>query len=342
MKRIIALWMACVLLLGTVACTKNPPVETTQSVTQPTTSVVTLPKMVTVTLDANGGNCEMKEILLSETSRYGQLPEATREGYVFLGWFSAKEAGAAVTQDTPLLTGENHTLYAQWKLRTEFTVTFDPNGGRISPYAQTMSVSVDQAYGILPEPIREGYRFLGWYTQPEEGDLVSQDTVLTEGKDHTLYAHWEYDAESYWTHLLRSRVQSIPQCRRVVVYLEKTSNYKTYLNSALLTGAGAINPAEGRSSETVTDDWIMAQNPYVVVKLTTDIYMGIANKLSMEKRIGEDWEIYVFPVSAVNGIEKVQMYYQLQLAKILYPEYFADIDLKAVAAELGLTPKIHY
>jgi uncharacterized repeat protein (TIGR02543 family) len=247
-----------------------------------------------------------------------------------------------VGQDTLLVTGENHTLYAQWKLQTEFTVTFDPNGGRVSPYMQIMSVTVEQAYGTMPEPIREGYRFLGWYTQPEEGELITADTVLTEGKDHVLYAHWEYDAESYWTYVLRNRVQNIPQCRRVVVYLEKTSNYKTYLNSTLLAGAGAINPAEVLKSETVTDEWIMAQNPYVVIKLTTDIYMGIANKLSMEKRIGEDWEIYVFPVSAVNGIEKVQMYYQLQLAKILYPEYFADIDLNAVAKELGLRPKIHY
>jgi uncharacterized repeat protein (TIGR02543 family) len=295
-----------------------------------------------VTLDANGGSCQIRELLLAEDGCYGNLPEAVMEGYVFLGWFTAKEAGTAVGQDTLLVTGENHTLYAQWKLQTEFTVTFDPNGGRVSPYMQIMSVTVEQAYGTMPEPIREGYRFLGWYTQPEEGELITADTVLTEGKDHVLYAHWEYDAESYWTYVLRNRVQNIPQCRRVVVYLEKTSNYKTYLNSTLLAGAGAINPAEVLKSETVTDEWIMAQNPYVVIKLTTDIYMGIANKLSMEKRIGEDWEIYVFPISAINGIAKVQMYYQLQLAKILYPEYFADIDLNAVAKELGLRPKIHY
>ena len=62
MKRIIALFLACLLLFGTVACAKNPPVETTQSVTQPTTSVVTLPKMVTVTLDANGGSCQIRNL----------------------------------------------------------------------------------------------------------------------------------------------------------------------------------------------------------------------------------------------------------------------------------------
>ena len=341
MKRIIALIMACVLLFTTAACTKQPPAGGSQT-GEPGASTSDRPqKTVKVTLDANGGDCEAKEVSLPEGGSYGDLPEATKEGYVFQGWFTALEGGAIVGRDTPLVSGEDHTLYAQWKLRTEFTATLDPNGGRISPYSACVTVTVDEPYGVLPEPIREGYLFLGWYTEPEAGEQVTESTVLTQSGDLTLYAHWEYDAEAYWTYVLHSRVQTIPQCRRVVVYLEKTAAFKTYPVSSMLEDAGAINAAEGLANEKVSDSWILAQNPYLVVKLTSDIYMGAANKLAMQKRLG-DLEIYIFPVSAVSGSEKVQVYYRLQLAKILYPEYFADVDLNAVAAELELRPRIYY
>ena len=43
----------------------------------------------------------------------------------------------------------------------------------------------------LPTPTRENYTFLGWYTDPIEGDKISGDTVVT--KDTTYYAHWQYN-----------------------------------------------------------------------------------------------------------------------------------------------------
>lgn len=42
--------------------------------------------------------------------------------------------------------------------------------------------------GYLPTPIWNGYTFLGWYTAPQGGELVSVDTVFYE--DAVLYAHW--------------------------------------------------------------------------------------------------------------------------------------------------------
>ena len=45
--------------------------------------------------------------------------------------------------------------------------------------------------GALPTPTRENYTFLGWYTDPIEGDKISGDTVVTKGT--TYYAHWQYN-----------------------------------------------------------------------------------------------------------------------------------------------------
>lgn len=340
MKRIIAICLTFVLLFGCVACTGKTP--TTQPATQkPTTQAKEPTKVVVVKLDANGGTCELTEMTLLPTDRYGDLPQPQREGYVFQGWYTAPEAGEAIGAETQLVSENDHTLYAHWQLQTEFTVTLDPNGGRLSDYNRQVTVTVGENYGTLPQPLREGFTFLGWFTAPDAGEQILDTTQFLDARDLVLYAHWEYDALAYWTYVLHSRVQTIPQCRRVVVYLEKTSNYKTFLDSAFLSDAGAINPAERLENEVVTDAWIRSANPYIIIKLTADIYMGLVNKTAMQRRFS-DLEIYIFPVTAVNGIEEAQLYYRLQLAKILYPEYFADVDLEAVAEELQINPRIYY
>ena len=43
---------------------------------------------------------------------------------------------------------------------TEYTVTFDPNGGTVS--TPTKQVTINQKYGSLPTPTRSGYTFKGW------------------------------------------------------------------------------------------------------------------------------------------------------------------------------------
>ena len=69
-------------------------------------------------------------------------------------------------------------------------VTFDANGGTVSPSSKTYSVGMIEAlYGTLPTPQRSGYQFTGWYTDRTGGTLVSSTTTVRR-EDHTLYAHW--------------------------------------------------------------------------------------------------------------------------------------------------------
>lgn len=74
-------------------------------------------------------------------------------------------------------------------IRGCFTVTFDPNGGSVSTTSK--DVEFGAKYGTLPTPTRATYDFMGWYTDPEGGTLVTADTVSTVIYDQTLYAHWE-------------------------------------------------------------------------------------------------------------------------------------------------------
>lgn len=360
MKRLFAIFLAALLLLGMAACGEGEettipttstqgtqPTQPTQTVppttqTQPTEPTATTgPVLISVSFDPCGGHMDTVTMGLPVGDSYEWLPEPVRENYVFLGWFTEPEGGWKVEVGMEAVSWEDHTLYAHWEVKTVFTVKLDANGGRISPYNDHVLRKNGETYGELPEPIREGYTFLGWYTQPEKGTKVKTSTKFSAGADETLYAHWEYDALAYWRHVLDSTVQQIPQCRRVVVYLERNAGYKTYIDCPFLTDAGAINPAEGLEHYKVTDEWITSVNPYIIVKLTTDTDMSLVSKTGMLRRF-PDAEIYVFSTNAVSGKDPYQLYCRLYLAKLLYPEYFEDVDLDVVKKELKVKATVYY
>lgn len=71
-----------------------------------------------------------------------------------------------------------------------YLVTFDPNGGRVSP--ASTAVTIGKKYGTLPTPTRTGYDFDGWYTEKIGGEdkKVTETTTVGTNPPTTLYAHW--------------------------------------------------------------------------------------------------------------------------------------------------------
>ena len=78
---------------------------------------------VDVTLDACGGVLAEDEVTVIFGDAYGELPEPTREGYIFDGWFTAEAGGELVEKNTEVGTKMAHTLYAHWTLVKVFSVT---------------------------------------------------------------------------------------------------------------------------------------------------------------------------------------------------------------------------
>ena len=66
-------------------------------------------------------------------------------------------------------------------------VIFDGNGGTS---ANTICFYED-AVGPLWTPTRDGYNFLGWFTERSGGTQVTATTKMTTAANHTLYAHWK-------------------------------------------------------------------------------------------------------------------------------------------------------
>ena len=55
------------------------------------------------------------------------------------------------------------------KYKDNFILTFDANGGTVSP--ASISAKYDSTIGPLPTPTRTGYTFTGWYTASNGGTV---------------------------------------------------------------------------------------------------------------------------------------------------------------------------
>jgi len=156
------------------------------------------PTIATVTYNANGGSVSPTSASVMVGSAYGTLPIPTRTGYTFTGWFTAQTGGTQVTSSTTVTQTADHTLYARWTEESESptiaTVTYNANGGSVSP--TSASVTVGSTYGTLPTPTRTGYTFMGWFTTSTGGTQVTASTAVTQTTDHTLYARWTQVADA--------------------------------------------------------------------------------------------------------------------------------------------------
>lgn len=68
----------------------------------------------TVTFDANGGYVSMPSMKQPNGFCYS-LPIPTRDGYIFVGWFTKKEGGTQITVSTTVNLKGDQTLYAHWE-----------------------------------------------------------------------------------------------------------------------------------------------------------------------------------------------------------------------------------
>ena len=143
-------------------------------------------EIYTVSFDSNGG----LENYSSQTTDYETLlsepiPQPSIAGGQFLGWFTSPEGGVRWDFASSYVSADM-TLYAQYRFGN-CTISFDLQGGNgTAPLPQTVS------YGSLikePQvPIKDGYAFGGWYTEPLGG--VRWDFTIGVSSDMILYAQW--------------------------------------------------------------------------------------------------------------------------------------------------------
>ena len=140
------------------------------------------PKKFTVTLDANGGSVSPTTKVVTYDSTYAELPDPSRDGYDFVGWYMGS---TKVEKTATVKILENKTFTAHWQAK-KYTITFNANGGSVSPTSK--EVTYDQTYGELPTPSRKGHTFKGWYLGNTKIESSNTVKILSNS---TLTASWE-------------------------------------------------------------------------------------------------------------------------------------------------------
>ena len=110
------------------------------------------------------------------------IPNATKEGYTFIGW----NDGKATKKDYVINknTYDNINLEAIFE-PNKYTIYLDYNGG--TGDKELIEVIYDEFYN-LPAPTKDGYKFIGWYDE----NILVEDDIFKITNDLYLQARYEY------------------------------------------------------------------------------------------------------------------------------------------------------
>ena len=152
------------------------------------------PITYTITYVLNGGtNASGNPADYTVETETITLAAASRDGYVFEGWYSDEELTTKVTAITKGTTG-NIKLYAKWTELTEgtYVITYVLDGGTNAAANPATYKETDETI-VLEAATKDGYTFEGWYSDAE---FTSKVTEIQKGStgNKTLYAKWKKNA----------------------------------------------------------------------------------------------------------------------------------------------------
>lgn len=325
----------------TVTRRTNIPVNRTNRTGTSTSTTTTT--YVTVKFDANGGSVSSVSKRIASGSVYGTLPVPEKSGYTFEGWYTDKKEGDKVTAKTKYSGKKDHTLYAHWKKIPEesFTVTFDPNGGEIKSGDSSKLLRKGDKYGSFPSVMLEGYKLIGWFTDPEGGTQVSEGDTFSGTQNITIFAQWDFDPYGFWYATLDKvsvKDDEILNCLYVtnVDVDESDPENVTYSFTAkksdLIERAKAKNVVDEK--EKVDVEWIKEKNPAYIV-IVKDDEAEAEEEVAKIKGALVDWEgdVIVVPSKATEGNDNEKLYHSINLCHNIYG-YFEDSDLTQAAEDL--------
>lgn len=150
----------------------------------------------------------------------------------------------------------------------KYTITLNANEGTCSQ--ETIERMHGEAYGTLPTPEREGFRFDGWYTAKNAGTKIEADSLFN-GVDNntTIYAHWSKlhyvtldvgegatgGKLSTYSYVTSDQVQTITITEDPIKTGYTLTGYGISGGSATITGKTITIPAGSYADLTVTAKW---------------------------------------------------------------------------------------
>ena len=251
-------------------------------------SVIT-PTTYTVTVSNNGNGTGTATPSTAAAGTTITLTATPNTGYHFKEWQVESPAGLVITNNQFTMPNDNVEVKAIFEkdappAPTEYTITFDGNGG--TPSAGSMTTT-NRKLTSLPSASRSGsYSFDGWYTEKSGGTKITTDTVFHANT--TVYAHWTYTGGggggynppvTYYT--LRFETGSgsdIPSVREAYnTYIDLTKYVPTWRGHTFIgwyTERSLMNKVSGvylTKDMTVYASWRVDENPGTGANPFTDV-----------------------------------------------------------------------
>ncbi|MCR4649543.1 MAG: InlB B-repeat-containing protein [Lachnospiraceae bacterium] len=146
-------------------------------------------KYATVKLNVNGGTALTESTLkVQEYTAYGELPKATRTGYTFNGWYTAKSGGTKVTADS--ICEGNITLYAHWKAKTNTKYKVEHYKQKLDGKYSSKATDTEELKGTTNASVTPEVKTYTGFTSPE----VQTETIKADG---SLVIQYYYTRNSY-------------------------------------------------------------------------------------------------------------------------------------------------
>ncbi|MBQ3468528.1 MAG: InlB B-repeat-containing protein [Bacilli bacterium] len=188
---------------------------------------------ITVTFNPKGGTVSPSSVTFAKGTAIGQLPTPEKVGYTFEGWFT--DDGTYSDEVTSSTVFNSTTeIYANWEETSDITITFDADGGTVSPTSVTITPGTE--IGELPIPVntpdKTGYVFAGWYTDNTWTTEVTESTTFNSTT--TIIARWVEDTyvarignTCYTT--LQAAVAAVPTtgAKTTIIILQDINNTAT-------------------------------------------------------------------------------------------------------------------
>ncbi|MBQ8845343.1 MAG: InlB B-repeat-containing protein, partial [Clostridia bacterium] len=132
------------------------------------------------------------------THTYGNIPQAYRKGYSFLGWYNLEEL---ITSESTVYILQDTVLRARYEART-FYITYNANEGEGDDVVQT--VKYDEVVSVyMNNFIRENFTFKDWLVYNANGDTVYEadnTTPLAMNAAITFTYNYDFDLvlKAHW------------------------------------------------------------------------------------------------------------------------------------------------
>ena len=139
----------------------------------------------TVSFDLKGGDTSSytSSVTVQKGSVLAEPMEPQRPGYDFVGWFYL---GEEFDFTNKVIAGDI-TLIAHWTLAT-YAISYDLQGGTLeAPVVEYTTL----AEAAIPNPARNGYKFLGWTYEGVSAPVISLVLPIGSYGDIKLVASWE-------------------------------------------------------------------------------------------------------------------------------------------------------